>query len=397
MTNKISVNGVDEPLQLSPAVLKRLRTAVPELSEQVVAAVVASVPSYADPFSGKMGKVITTAVSTALEGFVDLASSPGGMAAGSQVQFVYDAAYDLGRGEARSGRSMDALSSAYRVGARTAWRDLSSSAAEAGLPAGDMARFAELVFAYIDELSDASVRGHVEELASSGRLRQRRRERLFAKLLEGEPDDALHSAAERAEWDPPRTLTAVILPERQLSTVLALLDVRTLQPGQDLPALASELTVLLVPEATGRSRTALLRVLRATAAVVGPARPWLEAHTSYERALQAHQLGLEGDTDTHLVSLVLGADPSAMADLRSRVLTPLDGLSETSRQKLTETLRAWLLHHGRRDEIAEALFVHPQTVRYRVGQLRDLFGDRLTDPQSVLELTVALSAPPGTR
>lgn len=57
-----------------------------------------------------------------------------------------------------------------------------------------------------------------------------------------------------------------------------------------------------------------------------------------------------------------------------------------------DTLRAWLLYQGRRDEIAEALFVHPQTVRYRMGQLRERFGDRLTNPRSILELTVALGA-----
>jgi DNA-binding PucR family transcriptional regulator len=49
-----------------------------------------------------------------------------------------------------------------------------------------------------------------------------------------------------------------------------------------------------------------------------------------------------------------------------------------------------LLHHGRREDIAAALFVHPQTVRYRMQQLRDLYGDRLEDPETVLALTVAL-------
>jgi DNA-binding PucR family transcriptional regulator len=65
------------------------------------------------------------------------------------------------------------------------------------------------------------------------------------------------------------------------------------------------------------------------------------------------------------------------------------------REKLTATLRSWLLNHGRREQVAAELFVHPQTVRYRMGQLRELFGDRLDDPQTVLELTVALGATPG--
>jgi DNA-binding PucR family transcriptional regulator len=31
-------------------------------------------------------------------------------------------------------------------------------------------------------------------------------------------------------------------------------------------------------------------------------------------------------------------------------------------------------------------------VRYRMNQLRDLYGDSLDDPDTVLELTIALSA-----
>jgi DNA-binding PucR family transcriptional regulator len=52
-------------------------------------------------------------------------------------------------------------------------------------------------------------------------------------------------------------------------------------------------------------------------------------------------------------------------------------------------LRAWLLHQGRRDAVAAALFVHPQTVRYRMSQLRELFPD-LASPHRVLELTLAV-------
>ena len=43
---------------------------------------------------------------------------------------------------------------------------------------------------------------------------------------------------------------------------------------------------------------------------------------------------------------------------------------------------------------AAALFVHPQTVRYRMGQLRELYGKDLEDPRTVLELTIALGMAP---
>jgi DNA-binding PucR family transcriptional regulator len=101
--------------------------------------------------------------------------------------------------------------------------------------------------------------------------------------------------------------------------------------------------------------------------------------------------GAPVDTEAHLADLVLNADPQARADLRLQVLAPLEGLRPASAAKLKETLRAWLLHHGRREDVAAELFVHPQTVRYRVQQLRELYGDKLEDPTWVLQLTLALA------
>lgn len=80
------------------------------------------------------------------------------------------------------------------------------------------------------------------------------------------------------------------------------------------------------------------------------------------------------------------------------MLAPFEALRPATAERLAETLREWLLHLGRRDEVAAALHVHPQTVRYRMGQLRDLYGARLDDPQTVLDLTIALAvkpSPPG--
>jgi DNA-binding PucR family transcriptional regulator len=60
--------------------------------------------------------------------------------------------------------------------------------------------------------------------------------------------------------------------------------------------------------------------------------------------------------------------------------------------RLTETLAAWLDHQGRTERIAAALDVHPQTVRYRLARLRDLFGKDLDDPGARRELTIAVAA-----
>ena len=40
----------------------------------------------------------------------------------------------------------------------------------------------------------------------------------------------------------------------------------------------------------------------------------------------------------------------------------------------------WLAEQGRLGQVAERLGMHPQTVRYRLGRLRELFGDALEDP-----------------
>jgi DNA-binding PucR family transcriptional regulator len=90
----------------------------------------------------------------------------------------------------------------------------------------------------------------------------------------------------------------------------------------------------------------------------------------------------------------VSADPAALADLRAQALGPLRDLRPSTADRLSETLRAWLLHQGRRDDVASALHIHPQTVRYRMTQLRDLYGDRLDQPETVLALTIALARTP---
>jgi len=244
------------------------------------------------------------------------------------------------------------------------------------------------VFAYIDELSAASVAGHTDELATTGRVRQRLLERVARHLLTGSPPEAVLAAAERAGWEPPRTLTAVIVPEAHVRHVLGSVAPGTLQAAE-LPEL-DEGVLLLVPDAHDHRRTALLRTLADRGALAGPARPWLEVRASYDRALRARAAGIELDTEAHLVPLVLGADPGARADLRAQLLAPLADLRPGTAEKLAETLRSWLLHQGRREEVATELFVHAQTVRYRMGQLRELYGERLDDPETVLALVVAL-------
>ena len=384
-------------LSLSPEVQRALRAALPRVAEHAVAAIIVEVPVYAAARSFMVDN-IEAAVQMALGSFLTLAARSGD--ASTPLRPAQQGSYELGRGEARSGRSVDALLSAYRVGARVSWRELSGVAVEAGMGAGLLAQFAELVFAYIDELSAASVAGHADELATSERLQRQHRDRLALDLLRGASEELLLRRVDRARWERPTSLTVVLTRDTDLHPVRGLVDPRSLVLAEDLPDTTpdEDVAAILVPDLSVGARAKLVRAVGARAVVLGPSRPWLLAVASYQRALRAHRLLREHpaeappayDTEAHLADLVRAADPEALADLRRTSLAPLDDLTPVAREKLEETLRLWLLHRGTREAVAEALFVHPQTVRYRVGQLRELFGDALDDPETVRDLVVAL-------
>src|SRR4051812_11696805 len=136
----------DDGLRIPAPVAEAMRQELPAVAERTVAAIVVEVPSYADAFSGEMGHKIENAVQLALGGFLVLASSGGEGDASTPIQPALDGAYALGRGEARSGRSMDALLGAYRGGARVSWRHMAARAVAARLAVGQLARFPELGF-----------------------------------------------------------------------------------------------------------------------------------------------------------------------------------------------------------------------------------------------------------
>src|SRR5665647_725859 len=176
-------------LDLDAGTMERLSAAVTAVADEAVDSIIREVPSYTGALSGRMGHVIRGAVQLALGNFLKVA---------------------------RSGRSMNALLAAYRIGARVCWRGLSDVAVEADVPAATLGRFAELVFAYIDELSAASVAGHGDELATTGRARERYLQQLSDLLVAGSEEGVLSAAAVRAGWAPPGTLTAVLLPAGQV-------------------------------------------------------------------------------------------------------------------------------------------------------------------------------------
>src|ERR1700730_10917072 len=270
------MGGEPTRLELHEPVLADMWASLPSVAERTVAAVVAEVPSYADAFSGPMGEAIENAVEQALAGFLRLTADGADPATSPTIKPALDGAYALGQGEARQGRSTDVLLAAYRVGARTAWRELSAVAVSHRAPGETLGVFAEFVFAYIDRLSALSVAGHADELAKTGLARQRQRENLVRKLLTAAPIEDVRAIAERAAWTPPLTLTAIAVVRGHEGGIAAALDPRTLEVPEDaLGPLPRQVALLLVPDVGGRARAALIDSIGATGTVIGPARPWI--------------------------------------------------------------------------------------------------------------------------
>ena len=134
-----------------PEVADLVRPGLPGVVEDIIAAVRAEVVEYDQPLEGEFGRLIRQGATAALQQFVDLL--------GRDVDLPDDGVYEaIGRAEYRAGRTLDALQSAYRVGARVAWR-AAAELAEAALDSRVLVVFAEAIFAYIDRLADAAVAG----------------------------------------------------------------------------------------------------------------------------------------------------------------------------------------------------------------------------------------------
>jgi hypothetical protein len=363
-----------------------LAPGLPALAEEIIEAISQGVPEYVLPLEGAFGRGLRRGVEEALRRFLDLFGSEGEGADPRREIYV-----ELGRGELRAGRPLEALLAAYRLGARVAWRRQAAAGEAAGLDPQTLYLLAESIFAYIDEISAESVEGYALEQAAAAGEAQRRRRLLARLLVQDPPADpaAIATAADAAGWALPEQVAALVSHSTEPDRLASVL-------GQDVIAARYETgSCALVPDpgAPGR-RAQLERALGDQSGALGPTGLWTSAPLSALRARSALALGSEGlvVADEHRLELLLAADRPLVRDLSAAGLAPLDGETDASRARLTETLGAWLDHQGRTERVAEALDVHPQTVRYRLARLRELFGDRLEDPGSRLELALALTA-----
>lgn len=377
---------------LPPDVADLIEPELPAITEEIMATIGREVPEYARPLEGAFGRGVHTGVGEALLQFVALIRDPdAGRGPGREVYV------ELGRGEQRQGRTLDSLLAAYRIGARVAWRRIAAAGRVAGLDAEPLSLLAESIFAYIDELSADSVEGFAEARAEVEDLRRQRRRELTLLLLRDPPADPVDAAAvaRAAGWSLPARLAVAACEERDLGVTARRL------PGEVLATVVDGSGCLLVPDPEGPGRMESLAGAAAGGRLaLGPAvepaqgaESWALARTLL-RAAASGALG--GDAllraDDHLVELLLHQSEPLTSRIAARRLRPLDELTEKARARMLETALAHVRHNGNAVAMAAEMHVHPQTARYRIGRLRELFGEQLDDPDGRFELEIALRA-----
>ncbi len=302
---------------------------------------------------------------------------------------------EIGRVQWREGRELTTLLSAYQVGVRVAWHHVSAAALETGVTPQVLAALAEAVFVFVDQLSSSSARGFVMEQHEAAITRERLRDELVELLLSDRSDTAaVRAAAARAGWLWPKHAAIIFVdPENPLGRmVLSRLD------GSCLPVRRRGLLGAIIPDPAGPGRRQRVTMaLRGAQSVVGPSVPPERLPASLHVAEIAARLQRSGVltedpvfVDEHLDAIIVHRDDELLNALRDQCLAPLDGLPPAVRQRLAETLTAWLRHMGDRHAVAAELHIHPQTVRYRLTQLQELFGAALDDPANRARLTLAL-------
>jgi hypothetical protein len=366
-----------------------------QTAEEMINAIHREVPEYARPHDDSDSRKIYRSVHQMLRQFVQQVADPS-----TPREESAKLGRAIGRREAAEGRSIETVQAAMRTGARVAWHRLCMKAGKGIVSIEALAAIGEAIFLYIDELSAACAEGYLEAGAEMADEMKRRRGRLLTMLVADPPapDEAIANGARAAGWALPARVAMVVLADRgqELMTQLPVL------PAEVLADMVRTDPCLLVPDPEGSGRIeAIERGLHGWTGALGPVVPVSQAGKSLRWARQALTLVRRGvirqsqgllRCDEHLSTLMLFADENLAQVCVTARLAPLLRLRPEQQETLAETLLSWLQSAGNARIAARELHVHPQTVRYRLRHLQELFGEAMNEPAARFDLEMALHA-----
>jgi hypothetical protein len=290
-------------------------------------------------------------------------------------------------GEARARQRVPAgdMLLAWRIGVQVVLSHSRQIAERLGVGPAEILEFVQSLLAWSDRAMAITAGAHrrAELDVTITELEERRQVVRGALLGTLAPED-LRVRAERSGLDPTREYVAISSPLPEDGTTTAL-ERRlgfhdAVRPRRGLSAILDGSFVGLLREPPAADADVTVGV--------GPPRPLSRLNESFTlaaraaRTATAYGLGGVRSFDS------LGALPAVMDDtqtgdaLARRYLDPLG----SSAPEILETVRAYFDHQANVEQAAEALHVHPNTVRYRLKRLEELSGARLRDPLTALEV-----------
>jgi sugar diacid utilization regulator len=219
-------------------------------------------------------------------------------------------------------------------------------------------------------------------------------------VLRSEADEALLSRASALGWSSRGDVTVVLgtVPARRTETDL-FEEVRRSARSAGMDALCAvqgeRLVVLLGGVSDSREGAeAVVELFGDGPVVVGPVADDLtRAYASARAALSAHRSATgwpEAPRPVRSSELLperaLAGDGHARRHLIEEIYLPLAAAKGT----LIETLGAYFHHGSSMEATARALFVHPNTVRYRLRQVAEISGCLPSQPRDAFTLQIAL-------
>ncbi|MFD1826102.1 MULTISPECIES: helix-turn-helix domain-containing protein [Mumia] len=388
----IEMHGELGPPDVPATLVNTFKPHLPALVARITDRIQEHVPAYAGPAIGRRHKLISMAVNGAIKQFVDLAT---GKSAGSNR--VDDLFRQMGYGEAAAGHDLSSLRSALKLGTREAWDELRALASGQGLSADLLGRLGDILFTYIDHLTEQVGIGYEAALQARERDVNVVRARLLASILKRAPADEIETLSTNAAWPLPARFVVFSADARGEVTVPDLAEVETSILGRiDVtPALfvcASDATPGIIEYLRGNAPGVRIAMSWPVSIDEVPdARRWtIRTLELADQDVIPNQAVLE--CEKHRTQIWLHAEPALRRRLTQELLRPLLAETQNSREILSETLLAWLESRDSAPAIAARLGVHPQTVRYRWKRINELFGEKLHDSEFVVQLTMLLKA-----
>jgi hypothetical protein len=313
-------------------------------------------------------------------------------------------ARETGRERAEQGAPLPDVLHAYRLGFTEVWAAIVEVARRSRVPAETLLDAATDVWWLHGEFTDALTLAYRETAAELALARARRRSALVEALFTGSPDrDTLWEAAKALglPWHGVFVVVAAEAPglaQEGLPDAEALLAARGIGSAWRLyPDIQTGIASLRDAEALPGMIELLERNVRGRTGVS----PVYGSLDETPRALHHARLVLGSVPagapavalfEASPVRVLLAAAPDAAAELARSVLGPVLRLPEPDRATLLDTLRTWFDAGGSATETGRRMYVHPNTVRYRLRRVQEYTGRSLDDPRSAAELLAALDS-----